>query len=104
MKTWAMLGLVVVGWCTPSPAPPVGEEVIFPADAGIVDITKPPYAPRTSAEIRGAEGQEPFRKIAEATLARLRIVFTRCERTDYSHEPAWDIREIYVFDGSQGNR
>jgi len=72
------------------------------------------YAPRSSVEIQGAEGREPFRKITEATLGpsyllagwkaapltRLRISFTRCERTDASHDATWDVRDIYLFDGS----
>ena len=74
------------------------------------------YAPRTSVEIQGSEGQSPYRKIAEATLGpsyllaswnpatlmKLRIVFTRCERTDFSHAPTWDVRDLYLFDGSSG--
>jgi hypothetical protein len=35
------------------------------------------------------------------SLSKLRIVFTHCERTDYSHEPSWDVRDIYLSDGAR---
>lgn len=97
MKAWAIATLLGALLVLPAAGPMAAEDIVFPPDAGVVDLTKPPY----NAEGDGAtDSTAAFNQALEDNNASLAILYVPNGTYMISDTLRWGMKKGHPASGT----